>query len=263
MARGRRAPAVDRVTPPEPTSADLHAHTSRSDGLLEPAALVAAAAEAGLRLLAITDHDTLAGYREVTEPGAAPLPADLALIPGVEINAVARGLRDLPDGELHVVGLGVDPDDGALEAALTDQRARRRARFAAMVVRLRDAGFGIDAQLDGLDLDRQDSLGRPTLAPRARRRRSCRQRPGRVRATRRPRRPGLRPARGPEPVRGDPRHPGRGRHRRPRPLLDRADPPRPDPRPHGRWPRRDRGAITGASTRRPWRRWRPSPAASA
>jgi len=163
MGRGRRAPAAGRIVPPEQTVVDLHAHTCRSDGLLEPSALVTAAASAGLRTLAITDHDTLAGYRDLVAPSAGPLPPGLSVLAGVEINAVARGL-DLPDGELHVVGLGVDPTDVVFEAALAEQRDERRRRFERMAARLRAAGLAVDAQLADLDMTRDDALGRPTLA---------------------------------------------------------------------------------------------------
>ena len=163
MGRGRRAPAAGRIVPPEQTVVDLHAHTCRSDGLLEPTALVTAAARAGVRTLAITDHDTLAGYRDLVAPSAGPLPPGLSVLAGVEINAVARGL-DLPDGELHVVGLGVDPTDVVFEAALAEQRDERRRRFERMAARLRAAGLAVDAQLADLDMTRDDALGRPTLA---------------------------------------------------------------------------------------------------
>ena len=163
MSRGRRAPESGRLVPPEPSVVDLHVHTCRSDGLLAPTDLVEAAAAAGIRTLAVTDHDTLAGYRELMAPGAVPLPAGLRVLAGVEINAVARHL-DLPDGELHIVGLGVDPADEAFEAVLSGQRGERRRRFDRMRLRLRAAGLGVDAQLAGLDLEDGDALGRPTLA---------------------------------------------------------------------------------------------------
>ena len=143
---------------------DLHAHTARSDGVLAPAALAATAAGAGVRLLAIADHDSLLAYRELTAAGAPPLPAALELLPAVEINSVAREIPDLPDGELHFLGIGVDPADEAFEALLVAQRRRRRARFLAMVARLRESGTPVEAELEGLDLDAIDSLGRPTLA---------------------------------------------------------------------------------------------------
>ncbi len=86
-------------------------------------------------------------------------------MPGVEINAVTRGLSlEIPGGELHVLGLDVDPADDAFEAALAGQRAARRTRFLATLERLRAAGIGVDAQVEALDLTRDDALGRPTVA---------------------------------------------------------------------------------------------------
>ena len=69
------------VVPPAPSTIDLHTHTTRSDGVLAPARLVADADAAGVRLLALTDHDTLAGYRDVLVSGLVP--PGLTLIPGV------------------------------------------------------------------------------------------------------------------------------------------------------------------------------------
>jgi 3',5'-nucleoside bisphosphate phosphatase len=139
---------------------DLHTHTLRSDGVLEPVELVRAAAAAGIRTLAITDHDSLAAWRDLTLGRA--MPARLDLIPGVEINALARGIP-LQDGELHILGFGMDPSDEAFEAALSRQRSARRVRFERTVQRLRDIGMPIDAQLGHLDLTRDDALGRPTI----------------------------------------------------------------------------------------------------
>ncbi len=145
--------------------ADLHTHTSRSDGVLEPAELVRQAHAAGIRLLAIADHDNLAAYRELTGPIADPLPVGLELVPAVEINAVTHGLGlDLSEGELHIVGLGVDPDDDAFEAAIAAQRGARRARFKAAVDRLRAIGMPVEAHLAPGVLESDDALGRPTLA---------------------------------------------------------------------------------------------------
>jgi hypothetical protein len=164
MPRGRRAPLEGRLVPPTQTRADFHAHTIRSDGLLLPADLAAQAAAAGVRTLAIADHDTLAGYRELVAPGAVPLPAGLTVIPAVEINATARDTPDLPDDELHFVGLGVDPADDALDALLDRQRGARRRRFERMLGQLRAIGMPVDAQLEGPDRSDEESLGRPTIA---------------------------------------------------------------------------------------------------
>jgi predicted metal-dependent phosphoesterase TrpH len=146
-------------------TADMHAHTRRSDGVLEPAELVRQAHAAGVRLFAIADHDNLAAFRELTAPGADPLPGGLELVPAVEINAITRGLElDLPEGELHVLGIGVDPDDEAFEAAISAQRGARRERFVATVARLAEIGLPVDAHLEPAVLDGDDALGRPTLA---------------------------------------------------------------------------------------------------
>ena len=141
---------------------DLHTHTTRSDGVLEPAVLVRDVAAAGVRHLSITDHDSLAAYRELSAtPGSVP--AGLELIPGVEINAIARDIP-LLDGELHVLGFGMDPANEAFEAALARQRAARRLRFERTVRRLAEIGLPIDAQVAAIDLSRDDALGRPTIA---------------------------------------------------------------------------------------------------
>lgn len=162
---GRRpAPTADSGA----STVDLHAHTLRSDGILEPAALVAAAAEAGVRTLAITDHDTLAAYRELAGDGASgaeaagTIPPRVALIPGVEINALSRGIP-LSEGELHILGFGMDPDDDAFEAALARQREARRVRFERTLARLREIGMPIDDHLQHIDPTRDDALGRPTI----------------------------------------------------------------------------------------------------
>jgi predicted metal-dependent phosphoesterase TrpH len=161
---GRHAPAAadGAVVPPEPSSIDLHAHTTRSDGVLEPDALLAAAFAAGVRTFALTDHDTLAGYRDVVAAGGVP--EGMALIPGIEINALVEQDLGLWEGELHILGFGMDPDDAAFEAALVRQRSQRRVRFARTIDRLRDIGFGIDAQVAALDPRDDDALGRPTIA---------------------------------------------------------------------------------------------------
>lgn len=164
-ARRRRhdpTPVADPVIPPTPSPVDLHTHTRRSDGVLEPADLVRAAAACGVTTLALTDHDTLAGYREVVAAGA--IPEGVTLVPGVEINALVTRDLGLWEGELHILGFGMDPDDNAFEVALAAQREQRRVRFKRTVDRLRELGLAIDAQVATLAPDGNDALGRPTIA---------------------------------------------------------------------------------------------------
>jgi Predicted metal-dependent phosphoesterases (PHP family) len=154
-------PAVDPVVPPGPSLLDLHTHSLRSDGVLEPGDLVGAAAACGVRTLVLTDHDTLAGYRELVADDA--IPPDVELIPGVEINALVMADLGLWEGELHILGFGMDPADEAFEAILAEQRDRRRLRFARTVERLRELSMPIDAQVEELTPGADDALGRPTI----------------------------------------------------------------------------------------------------
>ncbi|MGK2851711.1 MAG: PHP domain-containing protein [Candidatus Limnocylindrales bacterium] len=150
------------VVPPSPSTIDLHTHTTRSDGVLEPGTLVATAFAAGVRILSLTDHDTLAGYREVVTAGGVP--RGLTLIPGVEINALVTRDLGLWEGELHILGFGMDPNDAAFESAMAAQRDQRRVRFARTVDRLREIGLPIDEQVAVLTPGVDDALGRPTIA---------------------------------------------------------------------------------------------------
>jgi predicted metal-dependent phosphoesterase TrpH len=166
---GKGSPSTKRhasrsgFVPPAPATVDLHSHTLRSDGILTPQELADAAAAAGVRLLAITDHDTLAGVRELRAANSTP--EGLEILPGIEINTVVADRDHIAEGEVHVLGLGVDPDDDALEGALALQRDARRARFEKMVAKLRDLGMSIDDALEQLPATTdEDALGRPRIA---------------------------------------------------------------------------------------------------
>ncbi len=164
MANPRHAEEAvwDPVIPPGPSPIDLHTHTRRSDGVLEPRELVTQAAHAGVRLLAITDHDSLAAYRELGSANAVP--AGLDLISGVEINAVAGSEEGFWEGELHILGFGMDAADEAFEAALAAQRGQRRRRFERILARLRELGMPVDDAIEAMGLAQDDALGRPTVA---------------------------------------------------------------------------------------------------
>jgi predicted metal-dependent phosphoesterase TrpH len=130
--------------------------------VLTPIELVRAAAAVGVRTLAVTDHDTLAACRELAADPAA-VPAGLEVWAGVEINTVTDGSPTSWAGELHLLGLRVDPDSDAFEALLASQRARRRERFERMLTRLREAGLSVDDLADQIPVDHRAALGRPTL----------------------------------------------------------------------------------------------------
>lgn len=131
---GRRTP-----TPPRPPSADLHVHTTHSDGGCSPGEVVRAAANVGLTALAITDHDTLSAIA-VARPEAARLGVEL--VPGIELTAVREGR------ELHILGHFLRDDDPGLVATTAALREARAGRIVAMADRL--AGLGLDVDLGAI-----------------------------------------------------------------------------------------------------------------
>jgi len=160
----RHDPAAreDAVVPPGPSTVDLHAHSTRSDGVQTPADLLRDVAAAGVRTFALTDHDTIAGYRDLLV--AEAIPAGVTLIPAVEINALVTRDLGLWEWELHILGFGMDPDDERFETVLATQRSARRVRFERTVRLLREIGMPIDAQVEELQTADEDALGRPTVA---------------------------------------------------------------------------------------------------
>ena len=111
---------------------DLHTHSNCSDGTLTPAQLMARAAAAGVDVVALTDHDTVAGLEQANH-GAAGL--GLRLVPGVEISASWRAQS------IHVLGLWIDPASPQLREELKTQGERRHARMHKICGRLTKAGL--------------------------------------------------------------------------------------------------------------------------
>lgn len=134
---------------------DLHVHSTASDGRLTPEEVVAKAAELGLKVMALTDHDTVDGIVPALKAAAA-FP-QLILIPGVEIST------DLPDGEAHVLGYFIDFTSRELGAALERFRNSRQGRARGMVNRLAELGMEIDWQRVQ-ELAGDGSIGRPHIA---------------------------------------------------------------------------------------------------
>ncbi|MGH8737341.1 MAG: 3',5'-nucleoside bisphosphate phosphatase [Burkholderiales bacterium] len=113
-------------------NADLHCHSTASDGALSPGDVVRRAATQGVEMLALTDHDQLDGLHEARE---AAHETGIVLVDGVEISVSWRGVT------LHVVGLGVDARNPALNAGLERVRSGRIARARAMGQSLEQAGI--------------------------------------------------------------------------------------------------------------------------
>lgn len=106
---------------------DLHCHTTASDGALAPEALIDRAIGRNIETLAITDHDTMAGYRQVKDYAKEQ---GLNLIPGIELSSQWRGIG------IHVVGLGMDPTHPVIVEAERSQTEVRRARAITIAQRL-------------------------------------------------------------------------------------------------------------------------------
>jgi 3',5'-nucleoside bisphosphate phosphatase len=128
---------------------DLQSHSTHSDGALPPREVVRRAAEAGVTLLALTDHDTVDGVSAAIDAARGH---SIAVTPAVELSSVGAGREDL-----HILGYGIDHTDPALNAALRDFRDDRIRRIHEMAQRLRDAGFAIEPI-------EHESPGRPHLA---------------------------------------------------------------------------------------------------
>ncbi len=111
---------------------ELHCHTTYSDGTLTPEALVASALQVDLRALAITDHDTLAGWQPAVDAAQG---TDLTIVPGVELSTVYNGRS------LHILGYYPNRDD--LAPCLSERLAGRHRRAEAMAERLADLGCPI------------------------------------------------------------------------------------------------------------------------
>jgi hypothetical protein len=110
---------------------DLHLHSTASDGVLDPAALVAHVAAHGVRLMALTDHDTVAG---VEAAAAAAKGHGIGFVAGVEVSVDWRGRG------IHVLGLAIDPQAPALTQGLAAQQGLRAARAERIAERLQAAG---------------------------------------------------------------------------------------------------------------------------
>ncbi len=135
---------------------DLHAHSTASDGTTSPTEVVAAARDAGLSTVALTDHDTTAGWDEAVGASTA---YGVALVRGIEISCSHRGTS------IHLLGYLPDPADEALAEELEHARRSRVTRLQRMVERMAAAGIPISyadvlGQVDGPET----TVGRPHIA---------------------------------------------------------------------------------------------------
>jgi len=133
---------------------DLHLHTTASDGALRPAELVRAAARIGIRVMAVTDHDSVDGIREAQD-AASGLPIEV--IPGIEVSA------NLDGDEIHVLGYLIHADDRRLRESLCRLQEARVTQARAMVERLGELGCPLDWERV-ISIADSGSMGRPHIA---------------------------------------------------------------------------------------------------
>jgi len=114
--------------------ADLHVHTTESDGTWDPASLGRAAQERGISVVAVTDHDTTAGV----VPALAGAPPGVEIVPGIEISTTV-GNSD----EVHILGYWIDPEHPRLKEYIDNMREFRIHRAQCIVSRLNEQGINI------------------------------------------------------------------------------------------------------------------------
>ena len=148
--------STDRSAPPRSDRlVDLHTHTTASDGTLSSPELVRLAAKQGVRILAITDHDSTDGLAAAIDEASRY--SGLTVVPGLEINC------DVEGGEVHVLGYLVDHETEWFQRFLREQRAERVARVHGMAERLAELGMPIDPA-DVFAIVKEGSPGRPHVA---------------------------------------------------------------------------------------------------
>ena len=132
---------------------DFHCHSTASDGVLSPTELIKLAYEQGVRVMALTDHDSTEGIEEAR--GAVE--PDFTLIPGVELGT------DIPGAEVHMLGLFLNPDQPELQEILKKLRDGRLGRGEGIVKKLQEMGKEISwEQVQRIAGDA--SVGRPHIA---------------------------------------------------------------------------------------------------
>lgn len=148
---------MKRVSP-APYVADLHAHTTCSDGALSPTALVTLASRRGVRHLALTDHDTMEGLAEARTVGQR---LGVQIIAGIELS-VRHPTTTGAAGELHILGYFVDPAHPGLCGCMADRRTARMDRVHAICQRLEELGAPLDPE--AVLATAKGNVGRPHIA---------------------------------------------------------------------------------------------------
>lgn len=138
-------------------TADLHVHTTASDGRLSPEKIIVEAMEAGLSYIAITDHDTVDGLIQLSRIPQS-LPATLVVIPGIELST------DIGETEVHILGYYIDIFSTQLRSQLDVLIAHRHVRTKETISKLGQLGYFITYQRVLELAGKATSIGRPHIA---------------------------------------------------------------------------------------------------
>ena len=134
---------------------DLHTHSSISDGTDTPAELVVKAREAGLDVVALTDHDTFAGLDEAALAGER---MGVEVVRGMELSCTRQG------NSVHLLAYGADPAAPGLAAELAKVRGGRMGRLAGVLGRLAELGVPVTEEQVLAEVGNSPSVGRPHIA---------------------------------------------------------------------------------------------------
>ena len=134
---------------------DLHIHTNASDGTLRPEQVIKEAHDAGLKVIALADHDTTDGVAEAVQAGER---YGVVVVPGVEISA------EHPLGDVHILGYWMDYASAAFQTFLRRPRSARPARIAEMCAKLTALGLPVTPEEVRIVAGEASSVGRPHLA---------------------------------------------------------------------------------------------------
>jgi len=132
--------------------ADLHIHSTYSDGVYRPCELASMAKSAGISVMALTDHDTLKGLPEMARAAKC---FGIDFIPGVELSTRWE------NRQVHILGYGIDQRNGLLAERLADLRNARRNRLLKIISRLHEMGMDVEVPVPE---EGYRAVGRPHIA---------------------------------------------------------------------------------------------------
>ncbi|QTA82674.1 polymerase/histidinol phosphatase domain-containing protein [Desulfonema limicola] len=138
---------------------DLHIHSTASDGTFSPLEILSLAEKLKLGAISITDHDTVAGCRQVHENG---IPGSICFLNGIEISAASPSFFPC-SGSFHILGYGIKLDDPDLNQALISLQEARTERNPQIIEILNNMGFDISC-LEVLEYAKESQIGRPHIA---------------------------------------------------------------------------------------------------